>query len=800
MTVSSTTSRITYAGDGSSTSFAVPFGFYNSTDLLVEKQDASGNVTTWVLGTNYTVAGGAGTTGTVTATVAPASGETLAILLAPVQTQLSHYVQGQPFPSADVEENFDRLTQMSLRQNDQLARTLHGPDTDLSAWPAIPGAAARANTVLTFDSSGNPLPVPTSTLINVSAYGTANGDKFTATAGQTVFTLSGNPGSINNLDVSLDGATLVPVSDYTWTAPYTLTLTTGAKVGQTLYVRYLQALPQGSFSAAGSNGQIIYNNNGTASGFTMTGDVTVVPTTGVATGYYTQGSTGSVTRTMKSKFQESISVKDFGADPTGATDSTTAFNNALSATAGSVIVPDGTYLISNVKIPSGKVLVGSSSRNVQLLQKAASTGACVSIDSTSQASGIFGISINGNASNQSSSNHGFAINNVGSAPSGTNYPGANLILNDVYVFNAKGDGFNLNAPSGSGVSDFRNLRAWSNGGRGMYVNTQDASFTNLDLGVSGSNGLYLDSSCANNHFVSLKVWWTAAETIYLNGAFQNQFTGLQVQDAGTHGISLQNAANGNTFSSVSVDSIGRTTASSYAFVLSASLYNDIRGNVSNGFSYTGMAGCGYLAGGGSIYTYNNHIEITTQTSTLTTFVFNDSVQPWRNHVLVTNRTNNNGENLLTNLQMSQTLNVIGTSAQMVVDTGASVTTNLWAAKPNGNDAVAIGYPNSRMLNFSKNHANAGWTVINYGDGTTGAHFRVQNYNGTTFATAFEAIESGGANQIGLYGVTPVLRATTSGSSATFTANSGTAVNNASTFNGYTIAQVVQALQNIGVLT
>lgn len=53
---------------------------------------------------------------------------------------------------------------------------------------------------------------------------------------------------------------------------------------------------------------------------------------------------------------------------------------------------------------------------------------------------------------------------------------------------------------------------------------------------------------------------------------------------------------------------------------------------------------------------------------------------------------------------------------------------------------------------------------------------------------------------GFYNVTPISRPTTSVAAATFTANSGTAVNDASTFDGYTIKQVVKALRNLGLLT
>jgi len=60
--------------------------------------------------------------------------------------------------------------------------------------------------------------------------------------------------------------------------------------------------------------------------------------------------------------------------------------------------------------------------------------------------------------------------------------------------------------------------------------------------------------------------------------------------------------------------------------------------------------------------------------------------------------------------------------------------------------------------------------------------------------------SGSAPMLGLFGAAPVLQPTTSHAAASFTANSGTAVNDASTFDGYTIKQVVKALRGLGVLT
>ena len=71
---------------------------------------------------------------------------------------------------------------------------------------------------------------------------------------------------------------------------------------------------------------------------------------------YNQGGSGAVARTTASKLQESVSVLDFGADPTGVADSTTAIQNAinyaiyyssgsltLTSSGMKVLVPHGTY-------------------------------------------------------------------------------------------------------------------------------------------------------------------------------------------------------------------------------------------------------------------------------------------------------------------------------------------------------------------------------------------------------------------------------------------------------------------------
>ena len=61
------------------------------------------------------------------------------------------------------------------------------------------------------------------------------------------------------------------------------------------------------------------------------------------------------------------------------------------------------------------------------------------------------------------------------------------------------------------------------------------------------------------------------------------------------------------------------------------------------------------------------------------------------------------------------------------------------------------------------------------------------------------IQTSPSGPISVFGSAQSIQVTTAGASATFTANSGTTINSASTFDGYTIAQVVKALRDYGWL-
>lgn len=96
--------------------------------------------------------------------------------------------------------------------------------------------------------------------------------------------------------------------------------------------------------------------------------------------------------------------------------------------------------------------------------------------------------------------------------------------------------------------------------------------------------------------------------------------------------------------------------------------------------------------------------------------------------------------------------------------------------------------NNSMLQLQTSGINAN-ASFNLGEGV---NFAAGTTTGTKIGTST-------SQKIGLWNATPIVQPTTSIAAATFVANSGTAVNDASTFDGYTIKQIVKALRNIGAL-
>jgi hypothetical protein len=157
MTVSSSTNRASYSGNGSLTTFAYGFKIFDQGDLTVILRAANGTETVQTITTHYTVTGvGSGSGGNVVFGSAPASGVTVVILREMDLDQGLDLVPNDPFPAQSLENSLDKLTFMVQQHKEELGRTIKASRTNVITGAEFTiSASDRANKVFAFDSSGN---------------------------------------------------------------------------------------------------------------------------------------------------------------------------------------------------------------------------------------------------------------------------------------------------------------------------------------------------------------------------------------------------------------------------------------------------------------------------------------------------------------------------------------------------------------------------------------------------------------------------------------------------------------------
>ena len=159
MTVSSTTVKNSYSGNGSTTQFAYGYKIFADSDLIVIiRTDSTGAETVKTLTTHYTVAGAGDASGgsiTFTSGNTPASGQTVVIIREVPQTQAIDYIANDPFPAESHEEGLDRATMTTQQVQEELDRSIKLSRTNtMTSTEFTVGATDRANKILAFDSSG----------------------------------------------------------------------------------------------------------------------------------------------------------------------------------------------------------------------------------------------------------------------------------------------------------------------------------------------------------------------------------------------------------------------------------------------------------------------------------------------------------------------------------------------------------------------------------------------------------------------------------------------------------------------
>ena len=160
MTVSTNTNKIAYAMNGSTTAFSFPFKIFETSDIVAIITDTTTGVeTTLTETTDYTVSAPGNdytSGGTVTVVDSQSSDYTLTIKREVPYTQDTDYVEGGPFPVESIENSLDRAVMLAQQNQEADSRALTIPEGETNDTE-IPSLTDRAERVLGFDASGNPL-------------------------------------------------------------------------------------------------------------------------------------------------------------------------------------------------------------------------------------------------------------------------------------------------------------------------------------------------------------------------------------------------------------------------------------------------------------------------------------------------------------------------------------------------------------------------------------------------------------------------------------------------------------------
>jgi len=158
MTISSTTVKNSYSGDGSTTTFNYTFKIFADSDLQVIIRSSTGTETVKTITTHYTVTGAGSASGgsiTFTAGNIPTATETVVLRRAVPQTQAIDYIANDPFPAESHEEGLDRAMMTLQQVQEEVTRSIKLSRTNtMTSTEFTVGASARANKILAFDTNG----------------------------------------------------------------------------------------------------------------------------------------------------------------------------------------------------------------------------------------------------------------------------------------------------------------------------------------------------------------------------------------------------------------------------------------------------------------------------------------------------------------------------------------------------------------------------------------------------------------------------------------------------------------------
>ncbi|MEC0015661.1 glycosyl hydrolase family 28-related protein [Bacillus anthracis] len=246
----------------------------------------------------------------------------------------------------------------------------------------------------------------------------------------------------------------------------------------------------------------------------------------------------------------SINIKKSGAVGDNATDCTQMIQNlinSLEGKGGEILIPEGKFIVSQLKIPSYVSLVGTGRKSI-LKQKSGSNMPLITLKKdTSQMIGIKNLTIDGNKVNQTSDLSGGIelINTLESAAiyndSLVGEHDARHFIENVYIYETKGTGFRITGRGESQVKAVQTLRCDKHG---FYLDAQDNWYESLSAGESGLQGIISSEKDSNSRLINCKSWFSGKLDQSLGDGFDMRgvrtgLIGCEAQDNSKHGFSIK---------------------------------------------------------------------------------------------------------------------------------------------------------------------------------------------------------------------------------------------------------------------